>query len=75
MATLTINTPSGQDARIAAAFGRRLGLKDGNGDPRSATAAEIKAHIIFLLTQLVLETEAAVARQAAEAAVTQVTPT
>ena len=40
MATLTINTPAGEDAQNAADIGAMLGLG------RSATGAEVKADII-----------------------------
>lgn len=46
MATLTINTTAPQDARLVVAFGNKLGLKDGSGNPRNATAGEIKQWII-----------------------------
>ena len=42
MPTMTITTTAGQAARLAEALGRLHGLKDGSGQPRDATAQEIK---------------------------------
>ncbi len=75
MATFTITTPSGQDARIAAAFGRLLLTVDASGAPRSATGAEIKQAIVGWVKAVVKEREQAVARDNAIATVTEVTPT
>lgn len=47
MATLTITTTAAQDARIVAAFGKRLGLG------RNATGAEVKAAIITYIKNMV----------------------
>lgn len=49
MATLTINTTGAQDARIAAAWGARLGL----GGP--ANAAQVKAAIIDMAIRSVVQ--------------------
>ena len=46
MPTMTITTTAPQAARLAEALGRLLGLKDANGAPRDATAAEVKDHVI-----------------------------
>lgn len=46
MGQMTITTTAQQDQRIIAAFGRLLGTVDAQGNPRNATAAEIKATII-----------------------------
>jgi len=70
--TLTINTTAPQDARIQAAFGKRLGTVDGNGDPRDATGSEIKDEVINLLRKIVRQQEQAEARVTAEAAVTDI---
>ena len=51
MATISITTPANQDQRIAAAFGKRLGL-EGN-----ATGAQIKQQIIQFLINAVQEQE------------------
>ncbi len=50
--TITITTTSQQDVRIAAAYGRMLGLG------RDATAAEVKQHIISTIRYNVYTTEA-----------------
>jgi hypothetical protein len=75
MASMTITTTNPQDARIAAAFGSYLGLKDGNGDPRNANAGEIKGEIIAFvkLTVQAYETQQAVSAATA-AATAGVTP-
>ena len=65
MATLTITTNSGQDARIVAAFGDKLGL-EGN-----ASGAEVKADIIAYIKGVVHGYET---RQAAIAAADAVVP-
>lgn len=70
MGTLTINTTTAQDARIQAAFGARLGTVDGNGDPRDATGAEVRAEIVNLIKTIVLQYEKNEAAVAAEAGVT-----
>lgn len=69
MAVFTLNTPAGQDARILASYGRRFALG------RDATGAEVKARLIALLIQDVLEEEQAAQSAAARATVTPVTPT
>jgi hypothetical protein len=46
MGQLTITTTAAQDARLVAAYGRRLGLTDAAGAPRAATAAEVKKAIV-----------------------------
>ena len=69
MATLTINTTAPQDARIIAAYGKFLGTVDGNGDPRNATAAEVKTAVINNIKQVVFDQE----HKAALAAVTTTT--
>ena len=57
MGTFTINTTAPQDARIVDAFGKYLNLTDGNGDPRNANAAEVKAKLIDMLKQVVFDQE------------------
>lgn len=74
MATFSITTPANQDARIAAAFGKILNLKDAQGVQRSATGAEVKQAIIEWLKLSVREREQADGRAAADAAVTDITP-
>lgn len=51
MATLTINTTSAEDARIAAAFGAMLGLE------RNATAVEVKAAVAGWIKSVVQQQE------------------
>ena len=69
MGTLTITTTGAQDTRIIAALGKRLGLA-GN-----ANAAQVKAWTIEQIKQMVYEEERAAARIAAEAGITEITPT
>ncbi|MEN9864393.1 MAG: hypothetical protein RLZZ601_2157 [Pseudomonadota bacterium] len=71
MGTLTITTTAAQDARLVAAYGRklRLGYNETPPAPRNATAAEVKAEIIRMIKQDVAENEMAAARIAAEAGV------
>ncbi len=64
MATLTITTTGAQDTRIVKAFGTYLGLKDGNGAPRNATAAEMKTEVINFI-RLTVEAEERKEAQAA----------
>lgn len=47
MATLTISTTAGQDTRIVAAFGAKLGL------PGNASAAQVKADIVNYIKSVV----------------------
>ena len=69
MATLTITTTAPQDARIVAAFGKRLNLG------RDATLAEVKQQVIAFITNAVQEQETGTAVAAALAGVTTVVPT
>jgi hypothetical protein len=55
MGTFTINTTAPQDARLVAAFGKRLAFSP----PRNATAAEVKAEIINMIVGVVREQELA----------------
>lgn len=59
MATLTITTTAPQDARIVAAYGRRLSL------PGNASAAQVKAAVIEQIKQVVRDYEANQAIQSA----------
>ena len=69
MATLTITTTGAQDARIAAAFGKYLGL------PGNANAAQVKAEVInfIRLTVEAQERDAAI-KAAHDAAIAGLTP-
>lgn len=49
MATVTITTDAGQDARLGPAFGDLLVLRNGSGQARNATTAEVKAWLIAQL--------------------------
>ena len=73
MPSLTITYPAGDGQRFAAALGKVLQLKDAQGDPRSATAAECKSWLIGRAQQLIEDIEGGPARVAAAASVT-VTP-
>jgi len=68
MATLTINTTAGQDARILAAWRARV------GDP-AAPASEVKAWLISQLKGLVRSYETEQANLAASAGVADIDPT
>lgn len=46
MPSMTITTDNDQAARLAAAVGHVCMYTNGNGAPRSATAAEVKDYII-----------------------------
>lgn len=75
MATLTITTTAQQDARIVEAFGAHLSTVDAQGNPRNATAAEVKAAMIEFVKGVVYSHETAKVARAAAAAVDKVTPT
>lgn len=75
MATLTINTTAAQDARIAEAFGACLGLMDANGQPRNATAAEVKAYYVNHMRDFVHSYETEKRANAAIAGTERITPT
>lgn len=66
MGTLTITTTAQQDARIVAAFGRRLGLG------RNATGAEVRENIVQFVRDVVEQQERDAAALAAMDAVTPV---
>lgn len=51
MASITITTSGAQDARLGPAFGAKLGLS-GN-----ASAAQVKAHLVEYLRQVVYQYE------------------
>lgn len=69
MASMTIDTPTGEDSRIQAAFGRYLGLSG------SATGTQIKNATINWMKSVVRDQERAVASQTAIAGVVDVNPT
>ena len=63
--TLTVDVTQAQ--RIATAFGRYWQLKDAQGAPRDATAAEIKTFLVRQLKGVVVQQE----RNAAQAAIAE----
>ena len=75
MATLTITTTAPQDVRLIVAYTDLLNPIDGNGDPRNATAAEIKAHVIAGIKSVVHNFETREAAKTATDAITPVEPT
>lgn len=72
MATLTITVPDGQVARVRTAIGSALNLVDGNGDPRDATADEVRQYLVDTLKAQVRAEEEDAAADAARSAVTDV---
>lgn len=60
-ADITVSTTASEGTRLSVAVGAKLSLRDGSGNLRSATAAEVKAHVIEYLRAIVSEQE----RQAA----------
>jgi hypothetical protein len=75
MATFTITTSADNQARAIAAFTDRFKPVDGNGDPRDATGADIKAHLIAELVNTVHSYETRLVNEAASAGVTPIDPT
>jgi hypothetical protein len=75
MATMTITTTAGQDTRLVAAFTDLLQPMDGNGDPRNATAAEIKTRVIEGIRSVVHNFETREAAEAAADAIVPIEPT
>ena len=75
MATMTITTTAPQDTRLVAAFTDLLQPVDGNGDPRNATAAEIKTKVIEGIKSVVHNFETREAAKVATDAITPIEPT
>ena len=69
MADLTITIPDPAVPRVRAAFGKALGLVDGNDDPRDATTEEVRQAIIQFLEDTVTRIDRNVASTAAADAV------
>jgi hypothetical protein len=67
MATVTITTDATQDSRLGPAFGDLLQTRNGAGQPRSATTAEVKAWLIVQLRQVVQNYEDRIAKTAVAA--------
>ncbi|MGB1560809.1 MAG: hypothetical protein ACPHN2_04845 [Sinimarinibacterium flocculans] len=61
MGTYTISTSAQDDERLEQAFGHHLGVTDGQGQPRSATAQEIKTALVDYLRRVVVDYERAAA--------------
>lgn len=57
MANLTVPIPDLFVPRIQASFGKLRGLKDGNGDPRSATASEVIEEVRQYMKGVVIDQE------------------
>lgn len=75
MPDMTITTSAGDAARVAAAVGRKLGLVTAQGAPRSATAAEVKVHVVEFLKATVQDQERLAALEAQQAGFSGVNPT
>ncbi len=77
MATITVTINPGQQNRLHAAFGKRLGLRTVGETPapRNATAAEVKEQVIQFLVEAVRGQERGEAGRAAAEAVQDITPT
>lgn len=69
MPSMTLTYTAGEATRFADALGKAQSLKDAQGDPRPATAAECKAFVIGRMKQLVLDIEGRDLTAAAVAAV------
>lgn len=70
MPQFIIDYTAPQGVRVAAAFGKLRGYKDAQGVARSATAAEVRAELVEFIKNVTGEQERAAARQAADAALT-----
>ena len=66
---VTISLTAGQVTRFASALGTSRNLKDAQGQPRVATAAEMRQFVIDAVRGVVLETERAAATKTAVDAV------
>ena len=75
MGSMTISTTAEQDDRLIAAYTDLLQPTDGNGDPRNATAAEIKARIIEDIKGVVHSYETAEAADTATSVIVPIEPT
>lgn len=75
MPSMTLTYSAGEAQRAAVALGKKLCLKDGNGDPRAATGAEVKARIIELFREDVLTVERGEQIEAIQAQFSAITTT
>jgi len=57
MAQLTITIDDAHVPRVQTAMGLLLGVTDANGDPRDATAEEVRQHLVDYLKDRVLKME------------------
>lgn len=57
MATMTLTIDDAHVPRVLTAFGSLHNYVDGNGDPRDATAEEVRTHLIAYLKERVLRYE------------------
>jgi len=74
MPTMTITTTAEQAQRVSAAVGNHLQLVNGSGQPRNATAEEIRQFVIAELRGIVLRYERKTAEQAAFTTIGAATP-
>lgn len=75
MPTITLTTDASNGARVAAAVGAVHGYTNGGGNPRSATAQEVTAHVMQYLKNFTLSYERRVAQAAADESITEITVT
>lgn len=69
MPSITLTLDAANASRVASAVGRVQGLFDGNGTPRDATLAEVKAYITDQLRRIVRDQERAAAVAQAESGI------
>lgn len=67
MAAVTITTTAPQDSRLGPAFGDLLQVRNGSGQPRNATTAEVKDWLIAQMRAVVVNYEDRVNRAAVAA--------
>lgn len=64
MATISITISAAHVNRARTAYGKYLNLTDGNGNPRDATAAEVKQDLINRVKQITFDQEDRAANEA-----------
>ena len=67
MPDFTLSLTAQQAQRVSKAFGRYWNLKDASGNPRDATAAEVKTYLVRQLKGVVTNAERAEAEAAISA--------
>ena len=72
MAKLSINFSDAHATRIQSALEEAMDLVDTEGEPRSATMADLKEYIIADVRQFVRTSEKRVARRAADTSVSTI---